>query len=89
MSKNNKKNKGNEKVAFTLTASVSCEINNELDITIDEYNKMTDSEKEKFIEETKEKLSYELCCDARSEFNNSDADYQMTIDHTGDVVFSY
>lgn len=50
---------------------------------------MSDSEKEKFIKETEEKLAYDLCCDARSEFNETEADYDMIIDHTGDVVYSY
>ena len=88
MSKNNKKNKGNEKVAFTFTASVSCEIKNELDITIDEYYKMSDSEIEKFFKETKEKFAYDLCCDARSKLNETEADYKMIIDHTGGLVYS-
>ena len=85
MTTNNNKNTGDEKVTFTFTASIPYETTEELDITKDKYNKMTDSEKEKFHKEIEDEWIHELCCDAR-ESTDFGASYKMVIDHTDEVI---
>ena len=78
----------NKKVTFTFTASIPYETTEELDITKDEYNKMTDSEKEKLHREIEDEWLHELCCDARTS-TNFGASYKIMIDHTDEEIYQY
>ena len=88
MTTNNNKNTGDEKVTFTFTASILYETIKELDWTKNEYNEMTDSEKEKLHKEIEDEWLVECCYDALAKRDES-ASYKMVIDHTDEEIYQY
>jgi hypothetical protein len=88
MIEKNNKNTGDEKVTVTLTTSILYGTIKELDWTKNEYNEMTDSEKETLHKEIKDEWLEECCYDAL-EKRDENTSYKMVIDHTDEEIYQY